>query len=523
MNHPLRSVVTAACLVAAATFTATAQVDLTPGSSVVPPAANLPAVIILDEVIPFDIRSGTGALLYRANFRNRVTRDGAGKLIFYSYVRDTQPGLNGIINKFERINFAGRSTKLFFDPTGGGTVAPSLASRSGAPGGLISLLYNPGIFSNVVNRPVGILTDATSFNNNGLTVIRLTSGESVALATAQPGNSIPTAIITGPSPFSCACSPINITGTATASGGFLGYTVEYSASPAGPWNTIVTSPAPVVSGTLAVWDTSAIVSGDYFVRLRVANSDGSTDSFVTMMRVDSSAPTADLRAPVNGGIYGGVVCFDGTAIDNACFDSYALGYRKVGQPSFITFATSTAPVINDPLGAANLGAVADGPYEVRFRVLDSCGRDSTVTRTVQIDNTAPVARITDPINCQSSPLNSLVPIVGTAFDNNISSWTVSIVGGPYNSFVTIASGTGNIVNSLLAQWDTTGLPACCYTIRLAVSDRASVNCSTGHYSEFLTSIDLGGYDCRTDFNDDGGIDGSDVDAFFEAWSAAECD
>ena len=506
--------------IAAVVAGASGQILLPPGGTVVPPSAAGAGTIIYDTSTSFDIFNAAGALLFRGKLQDRVVRIGSGSLDFDTRIRDVTPGLNGAIARIDRFNFGGYTTRVSYGASSLGTVIPSQAWRSLAPGSDVQWRYSPAIFSSQESKFASISTNATSFNTTGFTVITLTTGDTAVISnTTQPASGTPRAIITGPAPFSCACSPINITGTADAGSGFTSYTLEYSTSPAGPWTNIITSVTPVVSGTLASWNTSAIATGEYFVRLRVLNNDGEQQSFTTMMHVDSSAPAIDLRHPVAGGLYGGVVCFDGTVDDDACFDRYTISYQKQGFP-FVNVLTSTTEVINDPLGNWDASGMTDGTYTVRLDARDICGHTSTVARRIDIDNTAPVSVITRPENC--SHVSGLVAVGGTAFDANISGWELAVTGGPYNSFVTIASGGTNIVNDLIAFWDTAELPACCYTLRLRVTDRALVNCSPNHQTDYYVSVDLAPPSCVADVNQDGGIDGADVDAFFEIWEAGGC-
>jgi hypothetical protein len=504
---------------AAMTVAASAQLNLPPGGLVTPPAVNFPAAVIHDVSIPFDIFNAAGARLFHANLHDRVDRLASGQLVFDTRIGEITPGLNGIVNKIDRFNFGTWTTKVSYDPTSVGVVAPQLAYRSAGTGADIQWRY-AAIQSTADSKFAEITTTATSFNLKGFTVITLTTGESVVLTgTSQPGVGTPTAVITGPAPLSCACNPITITGTADGGGDAITYTLEYSANPAGPWTNIITSSIPVINGTLASWNTSAIPTGNYFVRLRVLASDGTSDSFTTMMHVDSSAPTVDFRTPVNTGLYGGIVCFDGTVLDDACFDHYTIAFQK-GRGAWNQIVSSNNQVINDPLGSWDTNGLADGDYNVRVQAFDACGHVTTVIHTITVDNTVPVGVITSPTNCDS--VRGQVPVIGTAFDTHVSYWDLAYVGGPANSFVTITSGTSNVVNGVLGLWDTTLLPPCCYTLRLRVFDSANVNCGNNHETDYYVSVDIADPTCGADFNHDGGIDFNDVEAFFSVWENGGC-
>lgn len=500
---------------------ALAQINLPVGGAVTPPAVNVGGTVISDDVIPFQIFSAGGALLYSAALQDRVIRTGSNDLTFKSLIRNNTPGLNGIISRIDRVNFSSYTTAVNSSPSIAG-VAPVLATRSGGTGDNVQWRFGGGgIPSSTVSTWMDINTNSEAYNMEGLTIITLTTGESIAIPTAHPGAGDPTGVITGPAPFSCVCSPINITGTANVSsgGGFDSYSLHYSTSPTGPWTTIVNSTTPVTNGTLANWNTAAVPSGNYFIRLTVRNISGDTTTAISLVSVDSGFESLELRSPVNGGLYGGTVCFDGTATDR-CFSNYTLQYRPSGTPNYITFVNSATAVINDPLGSLAAGGFADGTYDVRLTGTDICGQSQTITRRIGIDNTVPISTIRSPINCDT--VAGVVPIIGTAFDANISGWSLSVTGGPYNDFVTIATGTTNIINDVIAAWDTTELPQCCYTLRLTVVDRALVNCSTNHRTDYYVSVDLADPLCGADFNNDGGIDGSDVEAFLTVWENGGC-
>lgn len=277
------------------------------------------------------------------------------------------------------------------------------------------------------------------------------------------------------------------------------------------WTTITTSTTPVINGVLGVWNTPA-TEGYYYIRLTARNAAGLTAFDEVVVYVNKVFDTVDLRSPVNGGIYGGVVCFDGTVFNNICGGSYTVDYRPAGGNTWFPVDPSNPVynnwVINDPLASWNtisLG-LADGNYNVRVVATDVCNDSRTVTRTVTIDNTAPTAVITSPTSC--SVVNGVVTIRGTASDANLSGWVLQYTGGNANGWVTIASGSSSIVNGVLAHWNTAGLRSCAYTLRLLVSDRAVVKCGPWtHQSEYLISVVVG---IPGDVNLDGCVNDADL-------------
>lgn len=322
----------------------------------------------------------------------------------------------------------------------------------------------------------------------------------------------PSAVISEPTPLSCGCNPISIVGSASGIG-FSGYWVEYSQTGNDPWTLIEQSNVGVLNAELASWDTTGLPEGYYNIRLTVANVSGQTSTAFTTVYVNNTFNTIDVDSPNPAGIYGGTVCFDGTVWDN-CFSRYLVEYGPTNAgpwtPVDPAFPYYTTPAINEHFAtwetASGPNAVPDGTHWVRVRGVPLCGDIVEYIDLVHIDNTPPDAKISSPESCTTHC--GLVEVFGTAFDENIAGWALQYTGGNQNGWVTIASGNSNIEDGLLGVWNTDGLPACCYTLRLIVSDKAQVNC-TGlpHQSEFLVSVAVG---IEGDLDGDGIVDLDDL-------------
>ncbi|MDX2147046.1 MAG: hypothetical protein SFZ23_05940 [Planctomycetota bacterium] len=488
---------------------------LAPGGIVSPvPNVNRPAVILYDNNIPFTISVAgfPGVALFQGELRDRVARDTAtGKLIFTRAIVNLPPfSLNGRVVRIESYDFSDFTTDVAYDSTSPGSFIPSSVTRSGSPGSLVSFIYNdPGFGMDQPMEWVTNLTDADFFDLNGSTTIRLRTGESITLPTSQPvrDTSPPVCAITAPGPYACACDPVAIIGTAADPQGFSNYRVEYAVNPAGPWTLISSSTTPVVNGTLATWNHAGVPDGLTFIRLTATNSIGQTCTSFTSIRLNKGFDAFNIRQPIASGLYGGNVCLDGTISDD-CFANYTIEWRSIPSGTFAPIDPAnpvyTSVVVNDPLGTWNTRSPArpDGNYELRFRGTDICGNTRTQLIPIRLDNTAPIARITSPTNCDS--VQGVVTIRGEVFDANISGWVLQYTGGDRNNWVTIASGSTNIpANGVLATWDTRSLPNCCYTLRLVASDRANVSCVTSNQTDYYVSVGVG---CPADFNGDGTVD-----------------
>ncbi|MCO6437968.1 MAG: hypothetical protein J5J06_12825, partial [Phycisphaerae bacterium] len=322
--------------------------------------------------------------------------------------------------------------------------------------------------------------------------------------------------ITSPADSECVCGMVPITGTATDPESPLReYRIEYRPL-GGNWSLIGSDTGPVSAGSFGEWNTSGLSQGWYVLRLTATNACGLSASVVRIVRLDGYFETLIIHEPAHATVVGGSVCFDGSASDD-CFDQYVVWYRPIGG-TFVPVDPSQpiygSGVLNDALASwdtTGLG-LPDGSYELELAGTTICGNGAAQTIFVDVDNTAPTAVITSPMNCDS--VDGIVDIVGTAADANLAGWSLSYTGGNTNSWVPIASGTGNVSGSTLAQWNTAGLPPCAYTLRLVVEDSAAVNCSSAlhHRTEYLTTVAIG-WPGDFDWDNDGDVDLVDYQAF----------
>lgn len=161
-----------------------------PGASVAA-EADLAGTIIRDDVIPFRITNAAGALLFEAKLQNRIVRSArTGLLHFYYRIRDTRPGLNGIVKSVFTKSFDSSSVILAdwrFD--GLGVVNPIQGQRSPSLGEVLKFNFNTTL--NVLvggrdSRFFFVKTKDQSFHKRGKTTIQLTTGDSATLTTVAP-------------------------------------------------------------------------------------------------------------------------------------------------------------------------------------------------------------------------------------------------------------------------------------------------------------------------------------------------
>lgn len=163
-----------------------------PGTTVAA-EADLAGVVLQDNLLPFRITGAGGALLFEGQLQNRVVRSSVTGLLHFSYrIRDTLPGLNGIVRSVSTSSFAD-SGRLFVDwrPDGLGAIAPFLAQRSAGSGPLVRFDFRTSgsvLVGGAESRFFYIKTMKRNFAVGGQTRIQLVTGESAVVRTLMPAN-----------------------------------------------------------------------------------------------------------------------------------------------------------------------------------------------------------------------------------------------------------------------------------------------------------------------------------------------
>jgi hypothetical protein len=100
-------------------------------------------------------------------------------------IRDTMPGLNGILVSADTTNFAGYSIDIDYRTDSLGTKPTTRAQRD-VSGATVSMIYGNSIFSGEESLHTGLKTDADFYAKVGTTTLKLQTGESVTLKTMAP-------------------------------------------------------------------------------------------------------------------------------------------------------------------------------------------------------------------------------------------------------------------------------------------------------------------------------------------------
>ena len=329
----------------------------------------------------------------------------------------------------------------------------------------------------------------------------------------------------------CACGGIvSVEGTARdPDGTFDSYTLDYRRIGVPAWTFILNSTTEVAGGWLGDWDTTALAEGYYYLRLRATNLCSMTSTVVLSVRVDQTYGNVTVDYPPDGHVVAGNVCFDGTVFDNWCSPhTYTVDYRPSGGGPWLPVEPGQpypGTHVNEQFAYWDtIGIpVADGDYEARVEATNVCGHVRTVILDVTVDNTAPTSIITAPLNCDA--VSGVVQVLGTADDTNLSDWRLWYTGGDANGWVYINGGAAPVIGGVLADWDTTNLMPCAYTLRLRVLDQAELHCNSGdvHQSNYYVSVVVGDYcPARCDINCDGAFNGLDIAPFVQGLISSGC-
>lgn len=396
-----------------------------------------------------------------------------------------------------------------------GDVANNYTTVMYTPNGNLVQVYtyngtaNAGDTSRAVVAPSG----ANFFYVTGLSQGSGTGSDIVTIKYLLQDTTVPVAVISQPVDFQCICDQFRVQGTANDLDGLMDYyQLEYQSVGAANWTPIITSSTPVSNNVLAIWNTPA-QDGYYYLRLTVVNVHGLSNTDVVMVYVDKAPPVITLSGPADGQILGGTVCIGGSIGDHGppCPVTYTVDYAPQGSNNFQPVDPNqpvyTGNVVNVTLATWNSTAVPDGSYRIRVSAVDDCGRQTTEFRAIVVDNTAPIAVITEPLNC--TMVNGEVTVRGTVTDANLAGWALQVTGGNSHTWTTIASGNTPVMNGTLGVWNAARLSACAYTLRIVATDQSVLNCNGAfrNQTEYLTSVEVG---IPGDVNKDGCVNDQDL-------------
>jgi len=149
---------------------------------------DLGGVVIHDKLVPFTIKAPNGPVLCAGNLQDRVVRSTTtGLFHFYYRIRDTHGP--GAVSRIVTASFGMLALQVAYRTDGLGTVPPRIASRSIAPGALVTFeLTDPSVScaQHQESRFILIKTTVKAFHAGGVTRIFATTGAEVPVPTVMP-------------------------------------------------------------------------------------------------------------------------------------------------------------------------------------------------------------------------------------------------------------------------------------------------------------------------------------------------
>ncbi len=138
--------------------------------------------------------------------------------------------------------------------------------------------------------------------------------------------------------------------------------------------------------------------GFHELAIRARDGIGNVDSMPAIARfeVDATPPAPAFILPVHATAVRESLTIRGTA-DDPRFDSYELDVRPFGSGSWHQLEKSSTPLPVGIVGGWNTSLVPDGEYEIRLSMSDTLGLVGVTTIHVEVDNEAPWAPETSPV------------------------------------------------------------------------------------------------------------------------------
>jgi hypothetical protein len=410
-------------------------------------------------------------------------------------------------------------------PSGGNTVtvdrtAPSVSSTTPANGttGItvnsdITIVWDENIDCTTVNTTSVTINPAvpmtisncsgsqatfTTNSQSGSTIYTVTVSSSVTDTAGNTMSSnyqfsyttedlgIPSSSITDPADGSMmnmfASDPYTITGTATDNTAVQGIEISINGGPWLPATTCTGCPGTSVTWT---YDWTLPSDGNYIIQSRASDTSGNTEvpAAGINITVDRTPPDYIWQTPADSLYYadGDSITIDadvsesGSGISdgancNAKIDGSASSFTGVISYSSTTQKCTGTLTLKSPSG------LTDGAHNLTLEIIDVAGNYTVgISRTLNLDNSAPTTSIVDPTN--GAVFNNTTPdpyvITGTSSDNIVvagievstdggSTWNAASCAscpasnvswtytwnlpsdGTYNILTRAADGTGNV-------------------------------------------------------------------------------
>ncbi len=290
----------------------------------------------------------------------------------------------------------------------------------------------------------------------------------------------PTVAIARPQPDSFVPSTSSIFGTISDERMGL-WTISIAEDPLAPfWQEVASGKENRIDYAFA--PLTGLAEGDWALRTWATDEAEIETEVVFAFGIDDTPPTVSLTAPPVGTHLGallGPIEVSGE-IQEDHLDSWKLEVGAGAEPTSWIELTGGEEIPSDStLWLWDVAGAPEGDVTLRLSAHDRAGHEAAASVPLVIDNTPPVAEITDPV--AGDYVTEPLPIRGTADDLNLTEYKLAIAPQGTASFSDIGVGTSPVVGGTLMTW-TLLPPDGPYDLRLAVRDHV------GHEAEVALPI-----------------------------------
>ncbi len=303
----------------------------------------------------------------------------------------------------------------------------------------------------------------TTIYSDGSHTVKVTAfdkagNQGSAQVTVTSDNTKPVVNLTAPTAGTTVSGgSITVTGTATdANFDHWDLTVDGGTSGLGT----ATSTQTTVNSTI---DTSVLSEGSHNLKLSGTDKAGNVAETSVTFSIDKTGPTIVLTAPLADAFVKGITDITGTVTDSN-LDKWTVRIDgSVDIPSNTGTSSNLTVSWDTRAKTGSNRTFPDGPHTIDVRAQDKAGNVATLSRSVNVDNTAPVIQNVKPL--KDDFVSGTVSITGEVIESNLDNWKVQVDGGD------LASNTGN-TSAISVDWDTTGYSEGNHTITITATDKA---------------------------------------------------
>jgi hypothetical protein len=299
-----------------------------------------------------------------------------------------------------------------------------------------------------------------------------TSFTSATIGNVRIDNTAPSGSVTAPAAAAAIKGTFTLTSdSADAGSGVASALFQRSQAGTNTWTNVAA--ADITSPYTASWVTTGVSDGLYDLQVITTDKSGNTftSALVSNVRVDNTAPTGAVTAPVAAANVRGSVAVTsnsadaGSGVASAQFQSTPHGaatWSNIGAADTVTPYSTTWDTT----------ALTDGLYDLRVITTDNVGTSftSATIANVRIDNTAPTGAVTAP--AASATIRGTFTLTSNSADagSGVASALFQRSPAGANTWTNVAAA--DITSPYTASWVTTGVSDGLYDLQVITTDKS---------------------------------------------------